>query len=225
MTESVAGTIPPNDAADQNGARGTRMPRKQRREQVMTQARKVFMERGYHAAGMDEIAEAAGVSKPVLYQHFPSKLELYLALLDRGIDELLQSADAALASTTDNKERVGATMRAYFSFVADRNSAYRLVFESDVMNESAVRARVDRAHEAIAGKIADVISSDTGLSHDQAMLLGSGLQGLAQVAASRWLTSEQSDMSLEDSADLVASLAWRGIRSFPLTHPPEGPGT
>lgn len=179
------------------------------------------MERGYHAAGMDEIAEAAGVSKPVLYQHFPSKLELYLALLDRGIDELLSSADAALASTTDNKERVGATMRAYFAFVADRNSAYRLVFESDVMNESAVRARVDRAHEAIAAKIADVISADTGLSHQQAMLLGSGLQGLAQVAASRWLIAEQSDMALEEAADLVASLAWRGIRSFPLTHPPE----
>jgi hypothetical protein len=114
-------------------------------------------------------------------------------------------------------------MRAYFSFVADRNSAFRLVFESDVMNESAVRERVDRAHEAIASKIADVISADTGLRHEQAMLLGSGLQGLAQVAASRWLTSDQSETTLEESADLVASLAWRGIRSFPLTHPPGEP--
>lgn len=197
------------------------MPREQRREQVMAVARGVFVERGYHAAGMDEIAEAAGVSKPVLYQHFPSKLELYLALLDRGIEELLGAADAALASTSDNKERVRATMRAYFSFVADRDSAYRLVFESDVMNESAVRERVDRAHEAIAAKIADVISADTGLSNDQAMLLGSGLQGLAQVAATRWLTADQSRMPLEEAADLVSALAWRGIRSFPLSHPPD----
>ena len=187
----------------------------------MSVARGVFMERGYHSAGMDEIAEAAGVSKPVLYQHFPSKLELYLALLDGGIEELLSAADAALASTTDNKERVRATMRAYFSFVADRDSAFRLVFESDVMNESAVRERVDRVHEAIAAKIADVISTDTGLSTDQAMLLGSGLQGLAQVAATRWLTADQTDMPLEDAADLVSALAWRGIRSFPLSHPPE----
>jgi AcrR family transcriptional regulator len=197
------------------------MPREQRREQVMSVARGVFMERGYHAAGMDEIADAAGVSKPVLYQHFPSKLELYLALLDGGIDELLNSADTALASTSDNKERVRATMRAYFSFVADRNSAFRLVFESDVMNESAVRERVDRVHEAIASKIADVISTDTGLSNDQAMLLGSGLQGLAQVAATRWLTADQADMPMEEAADLVSALAWRGIRSFPLSHPPE----
>ena len=197
------------------------MPREQRREQVMAVARGVFVECGYHAAGMDEIAEAAGVSKPVLYQHFPSKLELYLALLDRGIEELLTAADAALASTSDNKERVRATMRAYFSFVADRDSAYRLVFESDVMNESAVRERVNRAHEAIAAKIADVISMDTGLSNDQAMLLGSGLQGLAQVAATRWLIADQSHMLLEDAADLVSALAWRGIRSFPLSHPPD----
>jgi AcrR family transcriptional regulator len=197
------------------------MPREQRREQVMSVARGVFMERGYHSAGMDEIADAAGVSKPVLYQHFPSKLELYLALLDGGIEELLSSADTALASTSDNKERVRATMRAYFAFVAERNSAFRLVFESDVMNESAVRERVDRVHEAIASKIADVISTDTGLSNDQAMLLGSGLQGLAQVAATRWLNADQTDMPMEEAADLVSALAWRGIRSFPLSHPPE----
>lgn len=184
-------------------------------------ARGVFVERGYHAAGMDEIAEAAGVSKPVLYQHFPSKLELYLALLDGGIAELLTAADTALRSTTDNKERVRATMRAYFAFVEDRNSAYRLVFESDVMNESAVRERVDRAHEAIAAKIADVISADTGLRPEQAMLLGSGLQGLAQVAAMRWLYADEDRMTIDEAADLVSALAWRGIRSFPLSHPPE----
>lgn len=222
MTSTISDTASDSDAHGAGqGSRPTRMPREQRREQVMSVARTVFMESGYHAAGMDEIAEAAGVSKPVLYQHFPSKLELYLALLDGGIDELLSSADSALASTTDNKERVRATMRAYFSFVADRNSAFRLVFESDVMNESAVRERVDRAHEAIAAKIADVISTDTGLRNDQAMLLGSGLQGLAQVAATRWLNADQAGMPLEEAADLVSALAWRGIRSFPLSHPPE----
>lgn len=208
-------------AAASDASRPTRMPREQRREQVMTVARSVFVDRGYHAAGMDEIADAAGVSKPVLYQHFPSKLELYLALLDQGIDDLLRSADDALRSTSDNKERVRATMRAYFTFVEDKSSAYRLVFESDVMNESAVRERVDRAHEAIATKIAEVISADTGLSQEQAMLLGSGLQGLAQVAATRWLNSDSARMPIDEAADLVSALAWRGIRSFPLSHPPE----
>ena len=68
-----------------NGARGTRLPRSARRAQLLEAARSVFVERGYHAAGMDEIADRAGVSKPVLYQHVPGKFELYLALLDEAI--------------------------------------------------------------------------------------------------------------------------------------------
>ncbi|HZI96263.1 MAG TPA: helix-turn-helix domain-containing protein, partial [Actinomycetales bacterium] len=55
-------------------ARGARLPRSARRAQLLGAAQEVFVSRGYHAAAMDEIADRAGVSKPVLYQHFPSKL-------------------------------------------------------------------------------------------------------------------------------------------------------
>ena len=79
---------------------GSRLPREQRRAQVLDAARAVFVESGYYAAGMDDIAERAGVSKPVLYQHFPSKLDLYLALLDAGIEELLASTDIAVRETS-----------------------------------------------------------------------------------------------------------------------------
>src|SRR5215472_14299817 len=65
--------------------RGTRLPRLARRRQLLDAAMEVFVARGYHAAAMDEIAERAGVSKPVLYQHFPGKQELYLALLDESV--------------------------------------------------------------------------------------------------------------------------------------------
>ncbi|MGB9375557.1 MAG: helix-turn-helix domain-containing protein, partial [Jiangellales bacterium] len=71
--------------------RGARLPRSQRRAQLLDAAKDVFVERGYHAAAMDEIAIRAGVSKPVLYQHFPGKLDLYLALLDVSIDEFVAS--------------------------------------------------------------------------------------------------------------------------------------
>src|ERR1700757_1961286 len=60
---------------------GTRLPKPARRRQLLTAAQEVFVAQGYHAAAMDEIAERAGVSKPVLYPHFPGKLDLYLALL------------------------------------------------------------------------------------------------------------------------------------------------
>ena len=204
-----------------SAAAPVRMPRQQRRVQVLDAAREVFVALGYHGAGMDDIAVQAGVSKPVLYQHFPSKLDLYLDLLDAGIDELLAQADAAVRSTTDNKQRVRATMQAYFAFVDDSRGAFRLVFESDLTNEPAVRERVDRANLEMARKIAAVIAEDTGLSDAQALLLGSGMQGMAQVAARQWLQQGSVRLPREEAADLIAALAWRGIRGFPLSHPPE----
>lgn len=197
------------------------MPREQRRAQVLDAAREVFVAIGYHAAGMDEIADRAGVSKPVLYQHFPGKLDLYLALLDDGIEGLLARMDAALRSTTDNKRRVRATVAAYFAFVDDPQGAYRLVFESDLTNEPAVRQRVDRVELALAQEIANVIAEDTGLSQEEALLLGTGLQGMAQVAARRWLRDADGPVDRQAAAELIAALAWRGIRGFPLSHPPQ----
>src|SRR3954466_12991779 len=132
-------------AASDARPRGTRLPRMARRVQLLAAAQEVFVAQGYHAAAMDEIAETAGVSKPVLYQHFPSKLDLYLALLDRHCDDLVARVRAALESTTDNKQRVSATLAAYFSFVAGDGEAFRLVFESDLRNEPAVRDQVEGA--------------------------------------------------------------------------------
>jgi AcrR family transcriptional regulator len=197
-----------------------RMPREQRREQVLDAARATFVAHGYHATGMDDIAERAGVSKPVLYQHFPGKLDLYLALLDSGIDDLLTAMESALQSTTDNKVRVQATVAAYFDFVDDPQGAYRLVFESDLTNEPAVRERVERVEKALGQEIANVIAADTGLRDDEALLLGRGLQGMAHVAARSWLRDGGGYINRQEAAALIAQLAWRGIRGFPMTHPP-----
>src|SRR5512142_2200918 len=110
--------------------RPVRLPRSARRKQLLAAAQEGFVAQGYHAAAMDVIAERAGVSKPVLYQHFPGKLELYLALLDQHAAELVKRVRVALASTTDNKQRVAASIAAYFDFVASDGEAFRIVFES-----------------------------------------------------------------------------------------------
>ena len=85
--------------------RGNRLPRDERRGQLLGSASQVFVDRGYHAASMDEIADRAGVSKPVLYQHFSSKLELYLAVLAQHVDNLVSGVRQALRTTTDNRQR------------------------------------------------------------------------------------------------------------------------
>ena len=105
------------------GSRGTRLPRDQRRIQLLDAANDVFTSKGYHAAAMDDIADAAGVSKPVLYQHFPSKLDLYLALLDQSCDRLVEIVEEALASTEHNADRVIATVGAFYEFVSSDSGA------------------------------------------------------------------------------------------------------
>src|SRR5579875_770793 len=97
-------------------ARGARLPRSARRKQLLAAAQEVFVANGYHAAAMDDIAERAGVSKPVLYQHFPGKLELYLALLDTQAEALGAAVIDALKGTSDNSQRIHAVLSAYFTF-------------------------------------------------------------------------------------------------------------
>ncbi len=198
-----------------DATRGQRLPRSARRAQLLEAAQAAFVESGYHAAAMDDIADRAGVSKPVLYQHFPGKLELYLALLDKHSEALEQLVRDALASTQDNKERVYAAISAYFDFVSRDGAAFRLIFESDLTNESAVRNRLDAVGLVCAEAVAEVIAEDTGLSRAESMLLASGLGGLAPVVARSWLHSDRS-VPRDQAVQLLTSLAWRGIAGFPL---------
>ena len=122
--------------------RGQRMPRSERRAQLLDAAQAVFVQSGYHAAAMDEIADRAGVSKPVLYQHFPGKLDLYLALLDKHCDTLEGLVRDALAVGGDNEVRVERTVAAYFEFVTREGAAFRMVFESDLTSVPQVRSRL-----------------------------------------------------------------------------------
>lgn len=158
----------------QTAGRPTRLPRSARRKQLLAAAQEVFVAQGYHAAAMDDIAERAGVSKPVLYQHFPGKMDLYLALLDTHCDAIVAKVHDAMRGTSDNKERVSASVRAYFDFVDHESEAFRLVFESDLRNDPAVRQRVERVEQGCIAAITDTIISDTGVSRAHAELLASG---------------------------------------------------
>jgi AcrR family transcriptional regulator len=191
-----------------------RLPRDERRAQLLAAALEVFTAAGYHSAAMDEIADRAGVSKPVLYQHFPSKLDLYLAVLDTHIDSLVFAIQRAIQSTPDNAKRVQATIAAYFDFIEAEGEAFRLLFESDMNVEPAVRERLNRMTYDCAAAVSAVISLDTGLPQEAAMLLGVGLIGSAQVTARHWLERD-SKLSRDQAQSLVTNIIWRGISGFP----------
>jgi AcrR family transcriptional regulator len=195
------------------------MPRTARRAQLLAAAQDVFAANGYHAAAMDEIAERAGVSKPVLYQHFPGKLELYMALLDTHVEELIHRINDAMESTTDNKLRVRNAVSAFFDFVDGDSQAFRLVFESDLLGEPTVQSAIDRATNDSVRAITATITADAGLDEERARLLAVGLVGTSQVAARAWLAANRC-IPKEEAVALISNLAWRGIGAgFPLQHP------
>ena len=193
----------------------SRLPRDERRAQLLTAALESFTTSGYHAASMDEIAERANVSKPVLYQHFPSKLDLYLAVLDLHIDSLVFGIQKAIASTRENKNRVKATIDAYFGFIEGEGEAFRLLFESDMSVEPQVKERLERMTYDCAVAVSAVISVDTGLPKDEAMILAIGLIGCAQISARHWL-EKGGKIDRQQASSLITSLMWRGISGFPL---------
>ncbi len=200
-------------------SRTNRLPRDARRAQLLDVALTVFVGQGYHGASMDEIAEQAGVSKPVLYQHFPGKLDLYLALLETSCDSVINAVKEALASTVNNRERVQATTELWFIYVSDSRAAFRLVFESDLTNDAAVREQVDRVIRESAAAIAVVIREDTSLPDDAAQLLAVSLVGMGHVGARYWLDHETT-LSREQAVHLVSGLGWRGIGGVPRTDEP-----
>jgi AcrR family transcriptional regulator len=201
-----------------DSAPAARLPRSARRKQLLAAAQEVFVANGYHAAAMDDIALRAGVSKPVLYQHFPSKLELYLALLDTQAEALAAAVSEALAATDDNRLRVHGVLSAYFDFMdgGDRGEAgaFRLIFETDLGNEPAVRDRVNRVGNATMLAIADTVAADTGLDRARAELLSVALSGAAQVAARWWLDGAR-PVPKHEAIRLIETLLWRGISDFP----------
>jgi AcrR family transcriptional regulator len=191
-----------------------RMTRSARRAQLLEAAREVFGARGYHAAAMDEIAERAGVSKPVLYQHFPGKLDLYGALVRGAADDMVRTVRAAIRSTTDNKARVQATIQAYFDVVSSRDGAMRLVFETDTRATPEIAGLVDKATSDCIDAVTEAVTTDAGLEPDRARLLAVGLVGLSTTAARYWLDAGLTPPR-EDAITLMSQLAWRGIGGFP----------
>ena len=193
------------------------MPRDARREQVLAVAQELFANEGFHHVSMDHIAVRAEVSKPVLYRHFPSKLDLYLAVVDARGADLLTAVEVALAPVErgpvrpgDGRAVVQRIVLAYFEFVEGAGESSSLLFESDVTHDAAVRARVDQAGAEAARGIARVLAAFTELPAPQTSLLAATLIGVAQSGATYRLRTD-TGLTVDEAADLVARLAWGGV--------------
>jgi AcrR family transcriptional regulator len=187
-----------------------RLPATARREQILDVALEVFAARGFHGTSMNDVAEAVGVTKPVLYQHFDSKRDLYQALIDEVGNRLLANIAKAAAEATDGKSQTELGFRAYFRWVSDDHDAFRFLFGSGTRRDDEFNAAVARITAEAAEAVAPLIAVDIDERHRTT--LAHALVGLAE-GASRLLVERGDEFDPDEIAQEVAGLAWAGLRA------------
>lgn len=231
-----------SEATDVPEATTRRLPADQRREQLLDVALHLFAVKGFAATTMDDIAAAAGVTKPLLYQHFDSKRALYLELVDAVARDMLVAIDHATTAAEGPRQQVEAGFAAYFELVVEHQSAFKLLFGSDVPDDLELSRALRRVEDTVAEAIDALI--DAGLDSEHRRLLAYAVVGMATGASRRWLagnnrtgpngaTEPESELAGPDSemtgaggngnasgkaeaarlARRVSDLAWAGLRS------------
>jgi AcrR family transcriptional regulator len=175
-------------------------------------ARELFAAGGFHATSMDDVAEAAGVTKPVLYQHFPSKRALYRELLEDVGRRLMADITAAAAPADTGRERVQNGMAAYFGFVTDNQPAFRLLFGASVRNDAEFAEVVERVLEHMADAVALMI--DVDVPAEQRRVLAHAVIGMAEAVGRRALRDGTAEHDPELLAHWTAELIWYGLRGI-----------
>ena len=158
---------------------------------------------------MSDVAAAAGVTKPVLYQHFASKRELYLELLDDVGAQLQATIIQATGAASGPRQQVEAGFAAYFHHVRSHPGAFTLLFGSGARLDTEFAEAVRRVETAIAAVVADLIDTDVGELHRR--ILAFGVIGLAESTSRHWI-AEDLDLDPDLLARQVGALAWAGLR-------------
>jgi AcrR family transcriptional regulator len=187
-----------------------RLPAEQRRSQLLLVAVEVFGERGFHATSMDEVAEAAGVTKPVLYQHFASKRALFLEVLDDVGHRLLAELAGATASAHTGRQRVEAGFAAYFRFVTEHEAAFKVLFGASARNDPEFAETVERVLDETAVAISQLIAIEGTPEHRR--VLAHAIIGIAEATSRDALTDDGTALEPTRLARWVSELAWFGLR-------------
>jgi len=185
-----------------------------RRAQLLSVARRVFGRNGFHAASMDAVAKEAGVTKPILYDHFPSKKELYLALLDADLGALHDRVKSALDSPIGNRERIRGSFQAYFDFVDEHAEGFRLLMQETVGAEDDFRHRVEEVRDRIQSDVCDLIVRESRgqLDREHADTVALALVGMVETVAQRSLGEPRAKR--QAAVETLVKLVWKGITNL-----------
>ena len=188
-----------------------RMRGPERRAQLLAVARRLFGRSGFHGVSMDQVAREAGVTKPILYDHFDSKEELYIALLDADAQELERQVRAALTAKTGNRERIRRSFQAYFDFVDEHAAGFKLFLQETMGADDVFRSKVQGVRDRIQGEVSDLIvrESKKVVDREDADTVALALVGMVETVARRDPGGPKDRR--RRAVDTLVRLSWRGI--------------
>jgi AcrR family transcriptional regulator len=191
-----------------------RLPAAERRAAILDAAMEVFAERGYHAASIDVIARAGGISKALIYEHFPSKQALWASLLETQVTEVFRRLAAGAATPQPGEVRLRAGVDAFLAFVEERRDAWRMLFRE--ATDPEVMSFLDRVRSQVAGVVAALIAAEPttnvaeGADRELAIeMLAEQLTGAVQALANWW--ADHQDVPREVLVERVMDFAWLGL--------------
>ena len=193
--------------------------------QLVATAKRLFGQRGYQATTMGDIATAAGVTKPLLYQHFTSKRALYLELVDRVSSELLDGLRSTYQRSSGPREMVEKGFGAYFELIITHEDAFRLLFGRHAPDDPELLSALRQVESAVLDVLQSNMAANLGPDHRR--LLAHAIVGLADGGTRFWV--EQNDRAVATAAggddkvvsspddvrrlaERVSTIAWAGLR-------------
>jgi len=194
---------------------GKRLRADERKAVIIDAASRVFAERGYLGASMERIADAAGVSAPLIYEHFSSKKELYIALLDLH-GRALVTATTREEGFESLEDLMRSNVLAFFGFVREHPSAWRMLFLDPAPDPEIAQAQRDlqaaatkRLAEVIVARVDDLrVSADISRDEANELIAEAGKSALNGLAVLWW---EQPNLPAETLAAVAMDLLWTGL--------------
>lgn len=185
-----------------------RLPAAERKEQLLDAALNVFAEKGFHETSMNDVADAAGVTKPVVYQHFDSKRALFLAIIDHVGRQMISSVTDASHSAKDGRTNTELGTIAFFEWVAGYRDSFRFLFETGVQRDPEFARAIQRVLNSLADAIAPLISNT--MPRERLDLLAHGVVGTCEAVA-RHLIRHRTVFDPREVGRMVAQLVWGGL--------------
>jgi AcrR family transcriptional regulator len=196
------------------GHRPGRVPRAVRSEQLLELADQLFAERGFHGASMDELASRAEVSKPVIYDHFGSKEQLFAACVRRTGEALAEQVDAEARKESEPRARLWAGSVAYFRFLQGQLQAWATLFAEEEVRDARFAAEASRIRHRQSDLMLNLMAETTGTTptHEGRVRLEAMTLALAGAyeSLSLWWR-EHPEVPPEQLADWLLDLLWPGL--------------